>query len=103
VAGVSDPDHQENQMTRRSKPSPRQLRYLRTLAERSGTTFTYPSTRSEASREIRRLQALPALTRGELRAERRTLDADRERLAPASAIGPDEISGYGSRATWAKR
>ena len=48
---------------RSNQPTPRQLQYLRTLAERSGTTFASPRTRGEASREIRRLEALPALTR----------------------------------------
>ena len=91
-------------MSRRSEqPSSRQLRYLRVLAARSGMTFVNPSTRSEASREIRRLRALPPLTRGERRGERRALDADREPLEPASAIQPGEISGYGADARWAKR
>ena len=104
MAGVSDPDLQESQMSRRSEqPSSRQLRYLRILAESSGTTFVNPSTRSEASREIRRLQALPSLTWDERRGERRALDADRERLASANAIQPGETSGYGPNARWAKR
>jgi len=91
-------------MSRRSEqPSCRQLRYLRILAERTGSTFVSPSNRGEASREIRRLQALPSLTWGERRGERRALDADRERMTPASAIQPGEISGYGSHASWAKR
>ena len=37
-------------------PSARQLNYLKALAGRTGQTFTYPSTSSDASREIRRLQ-----------------------------------------------
>jgi len=90
-------------MSQRSdRPTPRQLRYLRTLAERTGTTFTSPGTSGEASREIRRLKALPSLTPSERRYERRTLDADRERLQPSNAINPEEISGYGSHARWAK-
>jgi hypothetical protein len=104
MAVMSDPDHQENQMSRHAQePSSRQLHYLRILAERSGTTFASPSTRREASRQILRLQALSSLTLGERRGERRALDADRERLAPASAINPGEISGYGAHARWAKR
>jgi hypothetical protein len=88
---------------RSEHPTPRQLRYLRILAERTGTTFANPSTSGEASREIRRLEALPCLTRSERRHERRTLDSDRERLAPSTAINPAEIVGYGSHARWAKR
>jgi hypothetical protein len=104
MAGVSDPDHQENQMSRRSEqPTPRQLRYLRTLAERTGTTFASPGTSGEASREIRRLEALRSLTRSERAHERRTLYADRERLRPSSAVSTREISGYGSHARWADR
>ena len=91
-------------MTQRSEqPTPRQLQYLRTLADRTATTFASPRTRVEASREIRRLEALPSLTRSERGHERRTLYADRERLAPSNAVNAREISGYGSRARWAKR
>ncbi len=104
MAGVSDPDHQENPMGQSSQqPTPRQLRYLRVLAERTGTTFANPSTRREASSEIRRLESLPSLSSGERRRERQTLERDRARMEPASAIQPDELSGYGSHASWAKR
>ena len=88
---------------RSNQPTPRQLKYLRALAERSGTTFASPGTRGEASHEIRRLEALPALTRSERRHERRTLDSDRERLQPSSTIKPEEVTGYGSHARWARR
>ena len=72
-------------MSRRSEqPTPRQLRYLRILADRTGTTFVNPSTSTEASREIRRLEALPSLTRSERRHERSALAADRARLQVAS-------------------
>ena len=33
-----------------SKPTTRQLSYLRSLATRTGQTFTYPKTRQQASR-----------------------------------------------------
>jgi hypothetical protein len=88
---------------RSNQPTPRQLQYLRTLAERTATTFTSPTTSGEASHEIRRLEALPSLTHSERRHEYRPLDSERERLKPASAINPEEISGYGSHASWAKR
>jgi len=90
-------------MSQRSdRPTPCQLRCLRILAERTGTTFTSPGTSGEASREIGRLKALPSLTPSERRHERRTLDADPEWLQPSNAINPEEISGYGSHARWAK-
>ena len=86
---------------RPEQPTSRQPRYLRPLAERTATTFASPNTRAEAGREIRRLKALPAISAGERRRERRMLAADR--LQPASAVDPREISGYGSHARWTKR
>ena len=38
-----------------SQPTSRQLQYLRSLAERTGQTFTYPQTGAQASAEIQRL------------------------------------------------
>jgi hypothetical protein len=83
-------------------PTPRQLSYLRSLAERTGQTFTYPHTFAQASREIDRLKAI----RPESRAERLI---ERKQIADQLASGPedsahvrdDEISGRGSSATWA--
>ena len=88
---------------RADQPTSRQLCYLRVLAERTATTFASPNTRAEASREIRRLKARPAISSGERRRERRMLDANRERLQPSSAVDPREISGYGPHARWCKR
>lgn len=85
------------------QPTARQLRYLRVLAERTGTTFANPSTRCEASAEIRRLESLPSLNKAERQHERQTLQRDRVRMEPASAIQRDELIGYGSHASWAKR
>jgi hypothetical protein len=39
-----------------SKPTSRQLSYLRSLAHRTGQTFTYPQTSQQASAEINRLK-----------------------------------------------
>lgn len=77
-------------------PSMRQLDYLRSLAQRTGTTFAYPRTRSQASREIQRLKRLPML-RSERGEEAAARGDDRERLTPSSAVRPEE----GARATWA--
>lgn len=85
------------------QPTARQLRLLRSLAERTGTTFTNPSTRPEASAEIRRLKALPAMTGGERTYEECAHEGDRAVGTPASSVRPEEVTGYGSSATWAER
>lgn len=82
-------------------PTPRQLAYLRLLAERTGQTFTPPKTIGQASREIRRLQAQPHSTGADLAAERRHARDQSDEDVYATAPLPDEISGFGSsHATW---
>ena len=87
-------------------PSSRQLGYLRGLARRTGTTFTYPQTRGEASREIARLKTLGStgFTFAELQAENqaRELMGDVP-LSYGTAVREHEIDGYGSSATWSHR
>jgi len=80
--------------TRRS-PTPKQLRYLRVLAEQTGTTFTPPTSSNEASREIDRLAALKRE-----RGTHRELPDATEQCVYATAPAPDETSGWGSSATW---
>jgi hypothetical protein len=80
--------------TRRS-PTPKQLRYLRVLAEQTGTTFTPPTSSAEASREIDRLAALKRE-----RSTHRELPDSTEQWVYATAPQPDETSGWGSSATW---
>jgi hypothetical protein len=83
------------------RPTPRQLTYLKGLAERTGQTFTYLHTFAEARREIDRLKAV----RPESRVERRL---ERKQIADAIARGPDdaarvrssEITGYGANCRW---
>jgi hypothetical protein len=84
------------------RPTPKQLAYLRTLAQRTGQTFAYPRTAGQASREIRRLKNTPASSRTEVRIERKQI-ADQIAAGPAdsSAVRVDEITGHGSTATWA--
>jgi hypothetical protein len=85
-------------------PTAKQLAYLRALAERTGQTFAMPRTRRDASAEIRRLKATPAESRVERRIER-------DVIADAIAAGPhdgarvvtNEVTGYGSSATWSRR
>jgi len=63
------------------KPSARQLRYLRVLAERCGESFVYPRTKAEASAEIGRLKGRgrsdPRERRREVAAVRRAMAAGR--------------------------
>ena len=85
-------------MPQTDPPSPKQQRYLRSLAEQTGTSFTPPTTKAEASREIKRLKQLAASPRYERR-------ADREAVAKAQRGGdarvrPSEVTGYGSSARW---
>ena len=87
-------------------PTAPQLRYLRQLAQRSGTTFTNPRTRREASAEIRRLKTIRAtgFTFAELQSEQ----ADRADhgdvpIDYSPAFTPEETVGYGASATWSQR
>ena len=86
------------------RPTPRQLAYLRSLAARAGQTFAYPRTRQRASREIQRLKQAA-------RARAPSASIERKEIADAIACGPDdaarvrgeEVTGYGSTATWKER
>jgi hypothetical protein len=84
-----------------SKPTPRQLRYLRSLAERTGQTFTYPKTSGDASRAIDRLKAVRPQSHVELEIEREIADAVAVGEQDAARVREDEISGHGRSATWA--
>jgi hypothetical protein len=101
MAGVSDHSHHTTRPRRDHRPpTSRQLRYLRILAERTGTTFAAPYTSREASLEILRLQRLPSSPSRKRRDDRNELPTDREWMQPSTAIRAVEISGYGSTATW---
>jgi hypothetical protein len=83
-----------------SRPTPRQLGYLKALAQRTATSFAYPGNRSEASREIERLRQLPSLAGDRDSVDGRDLDSGLERCAYATALAPGEIVEYGSSASW---
>jgi hypothetical protein len=83
-----------------SKPTGAQLRYLRQLADQTGTTFTPPATHRQASAEIARLKRRPRSVRFERRNERRAVGRALREQQPASSVRDDEIQGYGSNATW---
>ena len=80
------------------RPTAKQQRYLRNLAEKTGTSFTPPATKHEASREINRLKALGASPRHERTQDRRVVSEAAR--GDAAAPRPEEIVGYGSNATW---
>jgi len=85
-------------MPSNDKPSAKQQAYLRSLAQKTGTTFTPPKTRSEASREIDRLKALSSSPRHEHQTDRQAVQQ-----APrggAARVRETEVEGYGSTATW---
>jgi hypothetical protein len=63
----------------------------------TGTTFSLPHSRSEASREIERMKALKA-SRG--RHEETPRGPDQAEHPYATAVHPSEVSGFGSSATW---
>jgi len=83
------------------KPTPKQLRYLKRLAERTGGTFAYPQTKAEASREIARLKGRPSSTRSDVVRELRAVSRELGERGGAAAVRPNEVSGYGSSARWA--
>jgi hypothetical protein len=87
--------------TTTSKPTSRQLSYLKSLADRTGQTFTYPKTSLQASAEINRLKHARPSTHTERYVERKLI-ADQIATGPldAARVREDEISGRGSNCRW---
>lgn len=82
-------------------PTPKQLRYLRDLALRTGQSFTYPRSAGQASREIDRLKKLRRTPAAERRRELLQIQRDMtERRGDAAGVRRDEVQGYGSQAGW---
>ncbi len=79
------------------RPTNRQINFLKSLAEQTGTSFTYPKTRREASSEIERLLQLKGSGQTDLPV---MVEADERSLVYATAVADDEVSGYGSTASW---
>jgi hypothetical protein len=77
--------------------TPKQLAYLRSLAEQTGTTFVTPTTRRDASLEIDRLRALKTTGRVPFRREPPIAN---DPAVYATAADPSEITGFGSSARW---
>jgi hypothetical protein len=83
------------------KPSAKQLRYLKDLAQQRGESFTYPTTAAEASAEIDRLRGRKRMSPTDRRREARELRRQMaERGGDAAAVRSFELTGYGSSATW---
>ena len=86
------------------RPTPRQLAYLRSLAARAGQAFAFPRTRQQASREIERLRQAAPSSRTERSIERKEIaDAIAHGPDDAARVRGDEVTGYGSTATWKER
>jgi hypothetical protein len=86
------------------KPTRKQLNYLRALAKRTGQTFTWPKTMESASEEIDRLKGVKPTHRTDRRRELRDIQDDLATgRGDAARVRDDELSGYGSTATWAGR
>jgi Protein of unknown function (DUF3072) len=92
-----------NSTSRQDRPATaKQLKYLRTLADRAGQTFAYPRTARQASAEIDRLLNENPSSRDERRIEHKAI-ADAIARGPESAANVDldsETEGFGSTATW---
>lgn len=85
-----------------AKATPKQLRYLRILADRTGTTFSAPKTRAEASRAIEAMRARARSSAYELSGDREAV-AGRHGGGDGAAVRGEEVSGYGSSAHWRGR
>ena len=86
------------------KPTPKQLNYLRSLAQRTGQTFAWPTSAAEASAEIERLKGAKKTPVADRRRERRQIQDDMAtRRGDAANVRDNELTGYGSTARWAGR
>jgi hypothetical protein len=83
-----------------SRPSAKELRYLRNLALQRGESFTYPATAAQASAEIDRLKRRRRGSYVEAAIERRQISRDMAMRGDAAAVRDTEIVGYGASARW---
>jgi hypothetical protein len=92
---MTDPQHHTK------KPTSKQLRYLRSLAESRGESFAYPASAAQASAEIERLKGRRRTPRADRRREvaevRRAMAG---RGGDAAAPRSEELGGYGASAGW---
>jgi hypothetical protein len=87
-----------------SKPTPKQLNALRRMAYATGGSFAYPTTFAEASSEIERLKETKRSGWADRRAEEKAVrSAVATARGGAARVRDEEVAGYGSTATWARR
>jgi hypothetical protein len=77
-------------------PTAKQLRLLRRLARERGESFATPTTRAQASREIRRLTTRRRSTRTERAVERKQISRGLADSGDSAQVRGDEITGYGA-------
>jgi hypothetical protein len=81
--------------------STKQRRYVKNLMLAVGESGALPETSAEAHAEINRLKKRKRLSPAERRREDFEARCEAgERHGDAAAVRPEEISGFGSRATW---
>jgi hypothetical protein len=91
-----------------TSPTYRQLRFLRLLSEETATSFVSPKTRGQASSEIKRLIALKDSAEVVVADDEHEIEAlpvdgsddQDEELVYATAVQSEEVSGFGSTASW---
>ena len=77
------------------------MRYLRALAEMTGTTFATPKTKREASVTIATMVRRRRSPRNEVRSEHQEIsNAMRAHGSDATRVRSCELRGYGSSASW---
>src|SRR4051794_28795475 len=81
-------------------PTAKQQFYIRRLAMERGVSFTPPRTKAEASRLIGELKKRERSDRGDQRRELKAIRADLAIARDAARVRDDEVTGYGSTATW---
>lgn len=93
------PDHHPHPTP--TRPTAKQQRYLRMLAEQTGTSFTPPQTKAEASREIERLTSRSRDGRSDRARERKQVITDLQMgVGDAVRHQATETAGHGSSARW---
>lgn len=93
-----------NSATHSNGPTSRQLQFVRSLAEQTGTSFIPPKTHAQASSEIQRLLALKDAGHVELAIKPSDIEAEPSGSESVYATGvqPGEVVGFGSAASWRK-
>jgi hypothetical protein len=86
------------------KPTTAQMAYLRKLGDSTGRSFAWPKTAAEASEQINDLKKFKRDSSSDRRREKREARGEVARARGGSAsVRDDELTGYGSTASWAGR